>query len=982
MRPSLNRLERDGKVVQIEPKSMDVLVDLAEHAGELRSKRRLLHVVWGDAFVTDDVLTRAISQLRKELGDDAKNPKYIETIPRQGYRLVAPRTEPEKKAFRYRILEKLGGGGMGVVYRAEDTLLRRIVALKFLPAELSENSNAKERFLQEARAAARLIHPNIAVVHDVGEDPEGRMYIAMDCYDGETIKKKVARGALPIDQSLDLAIQISRGLAAAHAEGIVHRDIKPANVMVTKDGSAKIVDFGLAKLAGTASLTRTGGAPGTAAYMSPEQLLGHDVDHRTDLWSLGVVLYEMLAGKRPFGGDSAGSAVQSILQNDPSPLSDSRPDCPQAAEDVAHALLRKDPSQRPESAAEVAESLASAKLASDLTEPMPEELLDRLERRSKASSDVQVAEKTGPPEQLRTARKRPWWGLSVVASLALMVVALAIWASWAAFERHDDSTSLGHPRQLTAGPSWEAEPAISPDGEFIAYSSNLSGNAAIWLIDARGGEPIQLTDDPASDHAPSWFPDGRTIAFHSDRSGEIAIWKVPRLGGPATMLVPGGTNPAISPDGTRIAFSKDAENGMARIAVASLLDPDRATILTGDDDGFWNHQDPSWSPDGEAICYSDSRDLWVVPAAGGAARRLTLDDASDYEPVWSAGGRHLLFSSHRDQTTALWRVSLAGGPPKRLTSGIGPERHPTISRDGSKLAYSTFAQDMDVELVDLITGERSRLPEYRFEGEPTLAPDRRAVVFNSDRIGGFRLWRQPLSGVRPVRNAALLSEDPGASSNPHYSPDGRWIAYQRRMAEQRDIWLQPASGGLPQPVTSDPEADYHPTWSPDGSLIAFVSERGGSSGLWVARVADGKLVGPLRQIPATVSSLMSPAWSADGALISFAGVQQERWEVWIVPSDGSGPSRRVTEGADAHRVRWFGNQGTLLVMGYWGGGKVSLREVDSQTGTSTEIETLAEVGPLPAGGPFDISADGRILALTVEEVSGDLWIRATKAGSS
>lgn len=257
----------------------------------------------------------------------------------------------------YRILEKLGGGGMGVVYKPEDTKLKRPVALKFLPPELTTDPEAKERFIREAQAASAFQHNNICSVHDIDETDDGQMFICMDLYKGETLRKKIARGPLKVEEAVDIAIQVALGLAEAHEHGIIHRDIKPANIMITDDGTAKIVDFGLAKLTGATKITRDRAAPGTAAYMSPEQIQGGEVDHRTDVWSFGVLLYEMITGRPPFRGEGEPVIGYRVLNESPTPVSLLRPDVPKEILKVIDRSLQKDRNARPRSMAEILEML-------------------------------------------------------------------------------------------------------------------------------------------------------------------------------------------------------------------------------------------------------------------------------------------------------------------------------------------------------------------------------------------------------------------------------------------------------------------------------------------------------------------------------------------------------------------------------------------------------------------------------------------------
>jgi serine/threonine protein kinase/Flp pilus assembly protein TadD len=363
VRPALGKLERGEVSVAVESRAMQVLVCLARHAPEVVSKQRLMREVWGDIIVNEEVLSHAIWELRKAFGDEARNPRYIQTLARKGYRLVAevsriPPPEllaPGSRVAQYEILEPVAGGAMGEVYKARDTRLGRTVALKFLPAELGRDPSARKRFEREAQAVAQLDHPNVATIYDAGETEGGRVFLALAFYEGETLRQKLDGGPLPLPEAMGIARQVAKGLAAAHQSKIVHRDIKPANIVVLPDGSVKILDFGLAKMGGDTTLTRLGFSPGTPAYKSPEQTKGEPVDPRSDLWALGVVLYEMVAGRVPFGGDYEQAVIYSILHEPPRPLDDSVP-ADLAA--VIYRALDKEAAKRYQTAEEMEADLA------------------------------------------------------------------------------------------------------------------------------------------------------------------------------------------------------------------------------------------------------------------------------------------------------------------------------------------------------------------------------------------------------------------------------------------------------------------------------------------------------------------------------------------------------------------------------------------------------------------------------------------------
>jgi len=533
---------------------------------------------------------------------------------------------------------------------------------------------------------------------------------------------------------------------------------------------------------------------------------------------------------------------------------------------------------------------------------------------------------------------------------------------------------VGRPRQVTSTPGGEREPAISPDANLVAFVSSEAGNADIWMVGVGGANLLRLTDDPAADTKPSWFPDGSALAFASERGGTSAIWKVPVLGGAATLLVPDAREPAIDPTGAGVAFVRNGPSGSGRVAVAPLSDPTHVTVLTHDDDGLWDHRDPAWSPDGRYLAYAAQRGLWIVPAAGGESRRLTIDDEPDEEPVWSADGRYVFLSSDREGTRALWRVAVAGGRPERVTPGTGPETHPSLSRDGRRLACTTFNDNVDLVLREFATGKETTVPGARAESFPSFSPNGKTLVFVSDRVGGeLRLWQQPLDSGQPSGPARMVTDHP--SAYPAYSPDDKWIAYYRLGGgRDRDIWIVPSGGGLPVRFTDGPGEDVHPAWSPRGNEIAFASGDERSLHICVKPVLEGRPAGPTRQLTSGAVDHEAPAWSPDGTRLAFIDVGATgQTDVYVVPADGSEQPRRVTSFGRAERVKWHPRRPLLLVSGrdgLW----ISLREVSLADGTARQFELPIRFGREADRVDFDLTRDGRWLVFTRETVVGDVWV--------
>ncbi len=867
---------------------------------------------------------------------------------------------PGTRLGPYEILAPLGAGGMGEVFRAHDTRLGRQVAVKILPDSVSQDSKRVTRFETEARALAALSHPNILAIHDFGQS-DGRLYAVTELLDGETLRDRMAGEPVVWRKAAEIAAAIADGLASAHAAGIVHRDLKPENVFITSDGRVKVLDFGLAKVVEPVSedavtlTSPSGGAVsvdgevvGTLSYMAPEQLRGLKVDGRTDIFALGCVLYEMLSGKRPFAGATPADTLSAILRAEPSSLDVAGAEIPPALGLIVSRCLEKRPEDRFDTAHDLALSLRSF------------------------STNQQPAGKSA--ESPRPVRRRRIVAAAAIAAAAVLVV-FAIYLKWPRTSTRSVSgiQTWGPPRQITGAPGWEAEPELSPDGTLVAYSSNASGNAEIWVVDPEGGEPLRLTDGPAENRSPAWFPDGRSLAFASTRSGPVSVWKVSRLGGSASLLLENADMPAISPDGTRIAFSRSSVSGDLRIWVAALADPFHAKRLTGDEDGQWNHMDPAWSGDGKHLCYSDRRDLWLVPADGGKARRLTHDGRADGEPAFSPDGLSVYFSSFRDDPQSVWRVTLNGGAPERVTFGTGTANHPSLSGDGRRLVFSTRTVDREIVLADRKTGTVCRLASSRNDHAPALALDGNTVVYVSNRLGRIDLWTAALEsgcpGKKPPHRLTNLESGPAA---PVFSPDGNWVAFFRVVKGKRGIWAVRLSGGSPVALVDRSAQDFHPAYSPDGTRLAFISDRSGREHVWILPLLEQLPAGEPWRLTDGEMADMFPAWSADGRRISFIRGN----EAWVVEARPRAVPRRITDGAEAHHVTWDVGESALLVTGLFGTPALQIRRVVISNGARESLKPNLVLGNRDGLGNISVSRDGRFLATDVTETKGTLWITA------
>jgi Tol biopolymer transport system component/tRNA A-37 threonylcarbamoyl transferase component Bud32 len=684
----------------------------------------------------------------------------------------------------YRIAEKLGEGGMGVVYKAEDTKLRRTVALKFLRGDVLESVEHKERFLREAQAAAALDHPNICTVHEIDE-AEGKTFLALAFVEGQSVKDKIAERPLKLEEALDIAIQTAQGLQAAHEKGIVHRDIKPANLIVNQHGQVKIMDFGLAQLADRTRLTQTAAILGTPAYMSPEQAQRLPADRRSDIWSAGVVLYEMVTGRLPFEGQQDQAVLYAIVHEDYEPVTALRAGLPTELDRVVGKAVARAPAERYQ---HVDEMLADLRM------------LQRQRDSPFSGRSVGIQ---------RTRSRR---ALSIGA-LAALVVLVGV-ASWWLSGRLRPDASAGIPtqlRRLTYDSGLTFQGTISADGTLLAYASDRAGEGHldIWVQQIGGREPIRLTTDKADDSEPNLSPDGRTIIFRSERDGG-GLYSIPTLGGDTRLVVSRGRRPRFSPDGNWIAYSvamgREVPDGAAYIhpflvaGEARQLGPGKSVAS------------PVWSPDGRSLLYANVRESdwrkhqwWIEPVSKGKAtqtlavevfKRLLQPPGARigvgngfWADEWAPDG-FVYFAAQQGDSTDIWRIKIDPtgqvlGGLERVTLGPGSERGVSIARDGS-IVFSDLATNHDIWSVPLdanrgvVTGELERLTQgVSSEDLPDLSADGKKLVFRTDRTGRSEPWILDLENGE-TRSVAEMATDFRAA----ISPDGSWIAFEGSRVER------------------------------------------------------------------------------------------------------------------------------------------------------------------------------------------------------
>jgi len=808
-----------------------------------------------------------------------------------------------KTISHYRILEKLGGGGMGVVYKAEDTKLGRMVALKVLPPERVADPNRKRRFVQEARAASALNHPNIITIYDIDE-AEGVHYIAMEHVEGRTLDRLITRHGLRMNEALKYAVQMAAALAKAHSAGIVHRDLKPTNVMVTDDGLVKVLDFGLAKLTEAAPTgdaetavtveptTEEGTIVGTVGYMSPEQAEGKAVDARSDIFSFGSVLYEMLTGQRAFQGETKVSTIAAILREEPKPLSQVVEGLPREVERIVKRCLRKDPAHRFQHMDDLKVALEELKEESDSGE---------------LAGTAAVA--AGLPRHVERGGVKPPLPrrLALAAVVVVIVVALGV-AGWYWYQRSRATPEAPlTPVPLTSYPGYEGYPSFSPDGTQVAFqwcTEEPAANCDIYVKQIGVEPPSRLTTDPAEDFSPAWSPDGQFIAFLRKLSPtRTAVMLIPQRGGPERVLgesdvtymplYPGllyGTYLAWTPDSKWLALNwRVADQPDGGLFLFNVETRETRRLTTSGDNL------PAFSPDGRTLAFNRGGNPNLI-----CFLRLTKDYQPEGEPervaavaesydrdfgtAWSPDGRDIVFSSGNWASTGLWRVAASAlARPRRLAFASDGTSAPAVSRQGNRLAYVVNRTDANIWRVDLRgPGQNPGIParliaSTREERDPAYSPDGKRIAFMSSRSGACEIWMSASDGSNPVQLTAFGGP---IIFGPKWSPDGQNIAFTAVRAGTVGLYVVSANGGPPRRLTTHPAGNNWPYWSRDGQSLYFRSNRTSPGDIWKMPASGGEAVQITRR------GGDAPQESPDGRLVYYEKGYPSQCSVWKVPAAG------------------------------------------------------------------------------------------------
>ncbi len=900
-----------------------------------------------------------------EAGGFLETPAFAEASARAP---LGPAVAPGYRLGPYEIVAPIGSGAMGEVYRARDVRLGREVAVKVLPRELAGDPGRRERFEQEARAASALDHPNVVAVHDAGWH-EGTPYIVTELLEGQTLADRLAQGPLPVRKVLECVSQAARGVAAAHERGVVHRDLKPANLFLTSQGRLKILDFGIAKLTpdekafGVGKGTTPGLILGTAVYMSPVLARGAPVDARSDQFSLGCVLYELLVGEPPFRRATGAETMAAVLQDEPVPVELANPRVPQPVAWIVERCLAKDPDDRYGATRDLARDLEAA-----------------LGRLSEPGAFASL------PRRFPRIAWRALFGAALAAA-----VGLGYWLA------HEEPAAVPVVRYLTYSGS-DVSPAAAPDGKTVAFSSSRDGRRRIWLMNLATGNEAPLTQD-GDDNQPRFSPDGSTILFSRTVGEHVSLLRVPAVGGDPRKLVEDALYGDFSPDGRRLAFVRQFSDagGMSSAVYTADADGSGVADLARLDGGAFVN--PRWAPSGRTLAMTQSplqlgepTVIALLDTRTGEVRRLTPPGTAGVWPgalVWAGAealvlsapdsvvgqqagggsqltlltlgsgrsrpllanplsisafdlvgpGRLVLEARSQRQSLRELPLKLGVGDGRWLTRGNSADRQPVYSRDGQWIAFSSNrGGSLDLWMVSRQTGAVRRLTDDAAEDwDPAFTPEGR-LLWSSNRTGHFEIWTAGADGA----DGRQLTRGGADAQNPAATADGQWIVYASGNPAARGIWRIRSDGSAAATRLVAGNVIL-PEVAPDGQYLAFVAGSGSErSAMRVVRVSDGA------RVPFEVAL---PAWAKGGSI-------------------------------DQGRCRWLPDGRSLAYVLQEPNGSYAVYVQDFRPGvdTSRSRRRLAALDAEVAAESLAVSPDGASLTISLREQRFDLMLAENVPG--